>query len=232
MKKAKETAKKQEQPATSQPNAPTSDSKTQKIEAVQEEQEQPQEQPQDEQPLQFLTGKVQIIISATESHEQGTTEKPHYLITREGVVRNMLPLIESAELEGNISLPLAIAIQLEGGGKLYKHLDGYYYHNAEGEPVGDAVRVPYEYCQKSPYRQHLHYEPFYPKQVEALKLLIQGLQNLVKDRFLYLNTLGEYDPRAKPTMPIVAFTSTYIPTRSDPHPQVDLLRTIKQTLQG
>ena len=101
--------------------------------------------------------------------------------------------------------------------------------NGKYIPIVGAVpvRVPYEYCSCSKYHGCQHYEMMSMKQIRALRHQIVLMMTKNNMTYLYDNQLGDVCPRAIAGKSGIFFASSYDKSRSDVHPQVELINLIK-----
>lgn len=90
-----------------------------------------------------------------------------------------------------------------------------------------AVRVPYEYCSCKPYHGCQHYEYIRTKQLATLREVIASWLSESGIRYPYDNQLGEICPRAVAGKSGIYFASSFDKSRSDIHPQKEIIDIIK-----
>lgn len=89
------------------------------------------------------------------------------------------------------------------------------------------VRVPYEFCSCKPYKGCQHYEYVSDKQVSTLREVLRRWKDEMGLRYPWDNQLGEICPRAVAGKSGIYFASSFDKTRSDIHPQKEIIDIIK-----
>lgn len=89
------------------------------------------------------------------------------------------------------------------------------------------VRAPYEFCSCKPYHGCQHYEYVSTKQLATLREVIAKWLGESGIRYPYDNQLGEICPRAVAGKSGIYFASSFDRTRSDIHPQKEIIDIIK-----
>lgn len=91
----------------------------------------------------------------------------------------------------------------------------------------DPIRVPYEFCSCKPYHGCQHYEYVTDKQLSSLRDVLRIWIAEYRIQYPYDNQLGAVCPRAKAGKSGIFFASSFDPSRSDIHPQREILDIIK-----
>lgn len=101
--------------------------------------------------------------------------------------------------------------------------DGKYYPIEGAAPV----RAPYEFCSCKPYHGCQHYEYVGDKQLAALREVLVRWLCEFGIRYPYDNQLGVVCPRAEAGKSGIYFASSFDSSRSDIHPQKEIIDIIK-----
>lgn len=124
------------------------------------------------------------------------------------------------------------AVAIENCGPVLQGDDGQWHavrRTVEGwRPIENAPAVPmYEFCTCKPYRGFIRYEYVGDRQQEALRRVLVQWLSALHIRFPWDNQLGELCPRAMAGRSGIYFASSFDKSRSDIHPQTEILKLIK-----
>ncbi len=175
---------------------------------------------------------VQIIIVGTGYYGSGDIndyygtvrynyDKPAIVIRRDGS-------IEKTPLGGGHTMAI------ENAGPVVQGTTGLWLParmDAEGKyrPITRAypVKAPYEFCSCKPYHGCQHYEYVGDKQLATMKEVLQQWLSEMGFRYPWDNQLGVVCPRAVAGKSGVYFASSFDRSRSDIHPQREIIDIIK-----
>lgn len=174
----------------------------------------------------------QIVIVGTGYYDSGDIDV-YYGTVRYNYDRPAIVILRDGSVE-RTPLGGGHTLAIENAGPVAQGETGLWMparRDADGKyrPIPGAypVRVPYEFCSCKPYHGCQHYEYVSDKQLATLKTVLQQWLSEMGMSYPYDNQLGLVCPRAVAGKSGIYFASSFDKSRSDIHPQKEIIDIIK-----